>query len=229
MLEWGAIPFSRGSSWPRDWTQVSCIAGGFFITEPLGESKTWILECKWIHVIDENSHVSSAMLSLEDTHVDKTVPAPPQEVCTLVQWKAMEAVQINMFNLHLHQWALLDIKFLKGRARGKVSHGGNNSSLPGTGSPVLPWRMTTQAGCEHSAHTQVHGSILFTGIWVLRPQGRFGWMVSSWCHLLHRASSHLGVGLGWFDDLVMTQFPAALPLSLPPHTEQAAPVFQAEI
>ena len=28
--EWVAIPFSRGSSWPRDWTQVSCIAGEFF-------------------------------------------------------------------------------------------------------------------------------------------------------------------------------------------------------
>ena len=25
-----AIPFSRGSFQPRDWTQVSCIAGGFF-------------------------------------------------------------------------------------------------------------------------------------------------------------------------------------------------------
>ena len=30
ILEWIAIPFSRGSSWPRDWTQVSCIAGGSF-------------------------------------------------------------------------------------------------------------------------------------------------------------------------------------------------------
>ena len=29
-LEWVAMPFSRGSSQPRDWTQVSCIAGGFF-------------------------------------------------------------------------------------------------------------------------------------------------------------------------------------------------------
>ena len=28
--EWVAIPFSRGSSQPRDWTQVSCIAGRFF-------------------------------------------------------------------------------------------------------------------------------------------------------------------------------------------------------
>ena len=30
-LEWFAIPFSRGSSQPGDRTQVSCIAGGFFI------------------------------------------------------------------------------------------------------------------------------------------------------------------------------------------------------
>ena len=28
--EWVAIPFSGGSSWPRDWTWVSCIAGRFF-------------------------------------------------------------------------------------------------------------------------------------------------------------------------------------------------------
>ena len=30
VLEWVAIPLSRGSSQPRDWTQVSCIAGRFF-------------------------------------------------------------------------------------------------------------------------------------------------------------------------------------------------------
>ena len=30
ILEWIAIPFSRGSSWPRDWTQVFCTAGKFF-------------------------------------------------------------------------------------------------------------------------------------------------------------------------------------------------------
>ena len=29
-LEWVAISFSRGSSWPRDWTWVSCTAGSFF-------------------------------------------------------------------------------------------------------------------------------------------------------------------------------------------------------
>ena len=30
ILEWVAFPFSRGSSKPRDQTQVSYIAGGFF-------------------------------------------------------------------------------------------------------------------------------------------------------------------------------------------------------
>ena len=30
VLEWVAIPFSRGSSQPRDWTQVPWIAGRFF-------------------------------------------------------------------------------------------------------------------------------------------------------------------------------------------------------
>ena len=30
ILEWVAIPFSKESSWPRDWTQVSRIAGRFF-------------------------------------------------------------------------------------------------------------------------------------------------------------------------------------------------------
>ena len=31
ILEWAAFPFSRGSFQPRDGTQVSRIAGGFFI------------------------------------------------------------------------------------------------------------------------------------------------------------------------------------------------------
>ena len=30
ILEWVAISFSRGSSWPRDWIQISCIEDVFF-------------------------------------------------------------------------------------------------------------------------------------------------------------------------------------------------------
>ena len=32
-------PFSRGSSWPRNWTEVSCIAGGFFTNWAIREAK----------------------------------------------------------------------------------------------------------------------------------------------------------------------------------------------
>ena len=34
ILEWVAMPFSRGSSQPRDRTSVSCIAGKLFTAEP---------------------------------------------------------------------------------------------------------------------------------------------------------------------------------------------------
>ena len=37
-LVWVAISYSRGSSWLRDWTCISCIAGRFFTTEPPGRS-----------------------------------------------------------------------------------------------------------------------------------------------------------------------------------------------
>ena len=49
ILEWVAISFSRRSSWPRDWTQLSCIVGRRFTVwatrdtaEPPG--KLWILK-----------------------------------------------------------------------------------------------------------------------------------------------------------------------------------------
>ena len=38
ILEWVAFPFSRGSSQPRDWTQVSLIAGRFFTNWTIREA-----------------------------------------------------------------------------------------------------------------------------------------------------------------------------------------------
>ena len=37
ILEWVATSLSRGSSWPRDWIPVSCIAGRLYVT--------WALKC----------------------------------------------------------------------------------------------------------------------------------------------------------------------------------------
>ena len=39
LLEWVAIPFSSGSSQPRDRTQVSLIAGGLFTSRATGEAQ----------------------------------------------------------------------------------------------------------------------------------------------------------------------------------------------
>ena len=37
ILEWVAIPFSRGFPQPRNWTQVSCIAADFLPLQPPGK------------------------------------------------------------------------------------------------------------------------------------------------------------------------------------------------
>ena len=51
ILEWVAFPFSRGSSQPRDWTWVSCFAGGFFTswaTREAQEEGKWKWSCFWL-------------------------------------------------------------------------------------------------------------------------------------------------------------------------------------
>ena len=43
--EWVAISFSRGSSWPKNWTWVSCIAGRFFTNWAMREA---VIHClRW--------------------------------------------------------------------------------------------------------------------------------------------------------------------------------------
>ena len=57
MLEWGAFPFSRGSSQPRDQTQVSCIAGGFFTSWVTREAQLTSSIWKW-HSATKQLHLS---------------------------------------------------------------------------------------------------------------------------------------------------------------------------
>ena len=49
MLEWVAISFSRGCSWPRDQTPISCIACGFSTTEPPGKLSSHF--CSLTHLL----------------------------------------------------------------------------------------------------------------------------------------------------------------------------------
>ena len=52
VLEWIAIPFSRGTSQPRDWTLVSCLTGRFFTIWATG--KSLILGKSLLSVISNN-------------------------------------------------------------------------------------------------------------------------------------------------------------------------------
>ena len=49
ILEWVAISFPRGSSWPRDWTRISCLAGRFFLllSHQGSPGKYHAILCKW--------------------------------------------------------------------------------------------------------------------------------------------------------------------------------------
>ena len=55
ILEWVAIPFSKVSSQPRNWTQVFCIAGRFFTIWATREASSIVYAC----VIDERSNKSA--------------------------------------------------------------------------------------------------------------------------------------------------------------------------
>ena len=65
ILEWVAIPFSRGSSQPKDWTQVSYIAGGFFTSWATREAQNlqrWVLNdqrdrVSWIELFNGRDYV----------------------------------------------------------------------------------------------------------------------------------------------------------------------------
>ena len=60
MLECSAISSSRGSSWPRDQTLVSCIAGRFFTIWATRVALTYMWSLKEL-----NSEVESIMVVLE--------------------------------------------------------------------------------------------------------------------------------------------------------------------
>ena len=62
ILEWVAVPFSKGSSWSKDWTQGSYIAGRFFTVWAIGkapinrfsdnikEKNLWVMNSLWAHI-----------------------------------------------------------------------------------------------------------------------------------------------------------------------------------
>ena len=69
ILEWVAISSSRGFFQPRDWTSTSCLAGGFFTTEPPGKTYGNIENNKfwWIKKVSCERGFSGAGVRVEGT------------------------------------------------------------------------------------------------------------------------------------------------------------------
>ena len=82
ILEWVAISFSRGSSQPRDWTQISCNAGRFFTNWAIREALV-----EYYSVIKKNERMPSAATWMD------------QEIITLseVSWKKTNITWYHLY------------------------------------------------------------------------------------------------------------------------------------
>ena len=75
-MEWVAIPFPRGSSPPRDWTWVSCIAGGFstnWATRKANYIYILTLYSEKIHThTHTHTHIYTLATDMQLAHWEKT-------------------------------------------------------------------------------------------------------------------------------------------------------------
>ena len=111
ILEWVAIPFSRGSSWPRDETQASCIEGRFFNVWATREAPSLevYLAPKVImlafNITDKGESVHHLMLLLG------TEALKPGSLCSRLIASCMILVQVWFFFLsfliHKIAWYLI--------------------------------------------------------------------------------------------------------------------------
>ena len=88
ILEWVAIPFSRGSSWPRDRTQVSCIVSRCFTVWATREGPSLVITA-----------AAAKSLHLCPTLCNPTDGSPPgPAVPGILQARTLEWVAISFSN-----------------------------------------------------------------------------------------------------------------------------------
>ena len=83
ILEWVAIPISRGSSPPRDRTHVSCIAGRFFTTETPG--KPWFWDTSSLKPVCRAVPICGKHRSCSEVH-DTCFPVEPETQSAALTW-----------------------------------------------------------------------------------------------------------------------------------------------
>ena len=84
--EWAARPSCRGSSWPRDWTGISCTAGRFFthwaICKACGSAWSRIMLCWGWLFQDQKKEVNRSHQFVMAVEMEmRREPSCPQRVC----------------------------------------------------------------------------------------------------------------------------------------------------
>ena len=140
ILEWAAVSFSRGSSQPRDWTLVSCIAGRFFTTKPSRKPK--------------KHSVSPYNMPLASTPLGVVVVgggwdsqlAPSQMLVT-----DMRSSEENVLCAHLRRTGpLIQLNHTQGKVRGKQAPKAISTLVNSDGSE---WRPTQNSLIQQSSRT----------------------------------------------------------------------------
>ena len=85
ILEWVAMPSSGGSSQPRDGTQVSRIAGGFFPIQATREAPPW-LRLQLLAVATGFKPRSTCYKQSCSSHLQRNGPDPQTADCPLAPW-----------------------------------------------------------------------------------------------------------------------------------------------
>ena len=94
VLEWVAISFSRGSSWPRDRTRVSRIAGRHFTVRATREVQTWSYK-----LVNKLTTATAKSLQSFLTLCDPTDGSPPgSPIPGILQARILEWIAISFSN-----------------------------------------------------------------------------------------------------------------------------------
>ena len=97
ILEWVVISFSRASSWPRDWTHISCLAGRFFL--PLSHQGSPMSHV--FSVSSQHPSVRSRCLPVRRMHFHRCIPGvEPRSSQCLMQAKKHQSLLLFSASFH---------------------------------------------------------------------------------------------------------------------------------
>ena len=107
ILDWVAIPFSRGSSQPRDQTWVCCIVGRFFTISSTKKTSTWKDTCTPVFI--------AALFTIARTWKQPKCPLTEEwikKICYIYTMEYYSATKKNKIMAFTVTWMDLEIVIL---------------------------------------------------------------------------------------------------------------------